>query len=215
MKGKKSILIVDDHQVVREGLKKILEHHGSYHVCGDASGPDEAINIIAEKSPHLVLVDISLGSNATGIDLVKACSDRFPGVKTAVLSMHDEKVYAERALKAGARGYIMKQSSHEVILEAISYILQGNIYLSREMSSHVLNRIYSSSDTSDPLALLSDRELEIFKLIGEGLSTSSIASKLNISTNTLQSHRRRIKEKLSLETSAELTHRAIQWSSIV
>jgi DNA-binding NarL/FixJ family response regulator len=208
------IVIVDDHPIVRQGLKELIERDKDILVCGDAGDTKGAIRVIAKHEPDLALVDISLNGTSSGIDLIRAIRDRFPAIKTLVLSMHDELTFAERAIRAGAGGYIMKKEATRNIIQAIRKVMQGGIYLSEEMSGRIINKLlHANPDAVDmTIEKLSNKQLDVFQLIGKGFKTGEIAKKLNISANTVESHRRHIKEKLGLNNSAELTHHAVQWS---
>ncbi len=211
------ILLVDDHPVVRKGIRSIFAGEASIEICGEAEDGNTALRLINSHHPDLVIVDIELKGAINGIELVRAVKERFPKIKTLVISMDDGTVYAERAIKAGARGYIAKEEASESILTAIHSVMQGNLYLSSEISNKIaLKHIYGSAPNEefDYPSVLSNRELEIFKLIGKGYKRSEIARKLNLNINTIESHRRKIKEKLNLESSAELTKAAVQWNSL-
>ena len=164
--------------------------------------------------PDLAIVDISLESEASGIDLIKTLRDRYAGIKTLVLSMHDENVYAERALRAGARGYVAKKEAPAVIIEAIRTVMKGEPYLSGRISIKIIDRLFQGKDTGEQSMpeLLSDRELEIFRMIGNGMGTGDIAKKLHISVNTIESHRKKIKDKLGIQKGSELVKAAVQWA---
>jgi len=184
---KKNIFIVDDHSIVRQGLRKLIELEEDLVVCGEAGSASEAVRLIADAGPDLVIVDISLDNDSSGIGLVKALKDRFPGTRSLVLTMHDEALYAERSLRAGARGYVMKKQAHADIITAIRTILKGDIYLSGDISARIIDRMFLGTDRGlvPPMEQLSDRELEILYLIGNGFRTGEIAAKLGISINTI------------------------------
>lgn len=209
---KARILIVDDHPIVRRGLIQLIGHDPDLVVCGEAEDAHGALAAIAENAPDLAVVDISLkGSN--GIDLLKQIRSRFPRLKVIVLSMHDEALYAERALKTGAKGYIMKQEAPEQILGAVRTALDGEVFVSERMKRRLLQRMVGQPvpASGSPQALLSDRELEIYELIGRGLGTRRIAESLHVSVKTVETHRAHIKEKLHLESGSELVRHAVQW----
>ncbi len=208
------IVIVDDHPIVRQGLKELIERDKDILVCDDVGDTKSAIRAIAKHEPDLALVDISLNGTSSGIDLVRAIRERYPKIKTLVLSMHDESIYAERAIRAGARGYIMKKEATRNIIQAIRKVMEGDIYLSEEMSGRIIDKLLHAGpeDVDTHIEKLSNKQLEVFRLIGRGFKTGVIAKKLNISVNTVESHRRYIKEKLGLKSSAELTRLAVQWS---
>ncbi len=212
-KKKKRILIVDDHPIVRNGLSLLINQEDDLVVCGEADNADKALALISELKPHLALVDISLqGSN--GIDLTKAIRLSYPETSVLMLSMHDESLYTERALRAGARGYIMKQEPPETVLDAIREVLSGGLHLSGNMKSRMLRELVdgvSFDESKTGIEKLSDRELEIYELIGRGLSTRKIASTLGLSIKTVDTHREHIKHKLGLKNATELVHHAIRW----
>jgi DNA-binding NarL/FixJ family response regulator len=205
------ILIVDDHPLVREGLTMRLSMQPDLQVCGAAASEDEALSLVNTLSPDLVLIDISLKSG-NGIDLVKQIKSRHPSVKMLVVSGFNESLYAERALRAGALGYLHKQESSEKLLDAVSTVLSGKRFISAAMSERLLNQaIGAAAAAGSPIERLSNRELEVFRLIGEGLSTGAIAERLFISPHTIDTHRENIKRKLSLAEAGELTRTAVQW----
>ncbi|MDA1049200.1 MAG: response regulator transcription factor [Planctomycetota bacterium] len=207
------ILIVDDHALVRLGLAQLISDEPDMEVCGDASDADEALAKVKELQPHLVILDISL-QRGNGIELTKCLKARHPNVKVLISSMHDESLFAERALRAGALGYINKQEATDKVIGAIRQVLDGQIYLSSEMTNHLLHRLGNHRDElleRPSLESLSDREWEVFELIGRGLATRQIAKQLHLSIKTIETHREHIKEKLALTSGAELTRHAIQW----
>lgn len=212
--AKQRILIVDDHPVVREGLVRLLNKDERLDVCGDAADHVEAMAKLAALKPHLVIVDISLGG-VNGIDLTKEIRHRYPKLRILILSMHKETLHADRALRAGANGYIMKHESGDKLLEAIHQVLDGHIYVSKAVSDMMLQQVSQAKDTDDPaqsfVHTLSDRELEIFQLIGQGYGTRQIADALNVSIKTVETHRQRIREKLNLNNTFELIQHAIHW----
>lgn len=209
------IMIVDDHPLVRQGMKKVIEREQDLTVISEAGSAEEAIRNISHEEPDLAIVDISLESEASGIDLIKALRDRYARIKTLVLSMHDENVYAERALRAGARGYVAKKEAPGVIIEAIRVVMNGELYLSSRISMKIIDRLFQGKEGGGEsmTEVLSDRELEIFRMIGTGMSTGDIAKKLNISVNTIESHRKKIKDKLGIQKGSELVKAAVQWVS--
>jgi DNA-binding NarL/FixJ family response regulator len=206
------ILIVDDHPVVREGLAVRIAGQPDLEVCGEASEVAEALDRVETTAPDLVIVDLSL-KGGHGIELIKQIRARYDRVKMLVASMHDEKVYAERALNAGAMGYINKQELPDRVLDAIRQVLLGKIYLSTPMTERVLRRLAVAPGQAgvSPVTSLSDRELEVFELIGRGLKTAQIASRLHLSVKTIETHREKIKAKLNVETGTELGYLAVQW----
>ncbi|MBN2159451.1 MAG: response regulator transcription factor [Spirochaetes bacterium] len=207
------IIIVDDHPLVRQGMKKVIEKEQDLAVIGEAGSAEEAIRLINQQEPDLMIVDISLESEASGLDLIKALRERYPRIKALVLSMHDENIYAERALRAGGRGYVAKKEAPSVIIDAIQTVMKGELYLSSRISMKIIDRLFQGRETSSESIseLLSDRELEIFQMIGNGMGTGDIARQLNISVNTIESHRKKIKEKLGIQKGSELVRSAIQW----
>jgi DNA-binding NarL/FixJ family response regulator len=207
------IIIVDDHPLVRQGMKKVIEKEQGLSVISEAGSAEEAIRCISQEEPDLAIVDISLESEASGIDLIKAMKERYGKVRVLVLSMHDENIYAERALRAGARGYVAKKEAPAVIIQAIRTVMNGELYLSGRISMKIIDRLFQGreSGTGSLPEILSDRELEIFRMIGGGMSTGDIAKKLNISVNTIESHRKKIKDKLGLQKGPELVKAAVQW----
>ena len=212
---KAKIFLVDDHPLVREWLGNLIEKHPDLSVCGEAEDAPTALEAIAELQPDLAIIDLSLG-NSSGIDLIRSIRSSFPDVAMIVLSMHDERVYAERAIRAGARGYVMKRESTKKIIDAIHQVLKGNLYLSKEMTELLVEKLISSDpgNVGLPLAQLSDRELEVFKLIGQGYEINEIAKVLNVNNKTVHTYSTRIREKLKLESSAELLREALRSAEI-
>lgn len=206
------ILIVDDHPLFREGLRQMIDRTPELLVCGESPDAPEALRAVVELKPDLVLVDISLeGSN--GIDLIKNLKARHEDLPILVVSMHDESLYAERALRAGAMGYVMKHESTKVVKAAIFKVLAGDMFLSDKMSSSMLAKLMHGKHEPpvSPIQKLSDRELEVFQMLGQGKGTRQIAEELNLTIPTINSFRLRIKEKLQLKSSTELVLHAIQW----
>lgn len=211
--GEARVFLVDDHPIVRQGLALLIDREADLTVCGEADGGFPALQAIFELHPDIIVLDIALhGPN--GLELLKTVRLRDPGLPVLVLSMHDELTYAERALRAGANGYIMKQEATEKLLIAIRRILRGEVYLSDRLTNRILHRFVRGSAPSvdSPLSNLSDRELEVFRLIGEGHATRQIADELHISIKTVESYQAHIKEKLSLRSARELLQHAIKWS---
>lgn len=209
---KHQILIVDDHPIVRQGLAEMINQESDLAICGTAEDVHRALELVERAKPDLVVVDVSLkGSN--GIELLKNIKIRFPRMLVLVLSMHDENLYAVRALRAGAAGYIMKQEATEKVLHAIHRVLGGEIYLSDRMERKMMHQLVGgrAARTGSPIEDLSDRELEVFGLIGQGHGTRQIAEELHLSIKTVESHRAHIKEKLNLRNATELVQHAIQW----
>ena len=210
---KRRVFIVDDHPIVRQGLAPLINREPDLAVCGDAEDAGSALRRIEEIKPDLAVVDISL-NGPDGLDLLKSIRTHDANLPVLILSMLDESLYAERALHAGANGYIMKQEATERLLVAIRRILAGEIYLSERMSNRMLHRFAAGGPvgSQSPIAELTDRELEVFRLIGEGRGTRQIAEELHISVKTVESYQAHIKEKLSLKNARELVQRAIQWT---
>ena len=207
------VMLVDDHPIVRRGLRDVLESAEDIRVCGESANADDAISQIGDSRPDVAVVDIMLEGTVNGIDLVKTVSERYPEIATLVLSMHDESIYAERAIKAGARGYLMKDVAPRNIIEAIRTVSRGELYLKEKLSAVILDKVINRNAAARaiPADRLTDRELEIFDLIGNGYSIKEIARKLDLSIYTIASHRRNIKEKLMIENFSDVTKKAIQW----
>jgi DNA-binding NarL/FixJ family response regulator len=211
--ARSTVFIVDDHPIVRQGLALLINREPDLAVCGDAEEACSAMQRIGETQPDLIVVDISL-NGPDGLDLLKTIRSRDANLPVLILSMLDELLYAERALRAGASGYIMKQEATERVLIAIRRILGGEIYVSDRMANRMLHRFVGGNQEAErsPIAELTDRELEVFRLIGEGHGTRQIAEELHISVKTVESYQAHIKEKLSLKNARELVQRAIQWT---
>lgn len=207
------ILIVDDHPLVRESLKKIIQGEPDLVVCGEAEDREQALEIVSATGPRLVIVDLTL-KNSHGLELVKDLRERFPEVQSLVLSMHDEMIHAERAIRAGARGYITKYEAPARILQAIRKILGGEIYWSEKAAARVASRIARAAPTTTKFDLLTDRELQVFQLIGSGQSTRQIAATLHIDVSTVETYRARIKEKLNIDSGLDLVRHAINWANM-
>jgi DNA-binding NarL/FixJ family response regulator len=211
--AKKRILVVDDHPIVRQGLALLINREADLLVCGEAEDAMGAMHVLASAKPDVLIVDLSL-SGPDGLDLLKNIRITHPALPVLILSMHDELIYAERSLRAGANGYIMKQVATEKVLVAVRRILAGEIYVSDRIANRMLKHYITGSGTtrSSSIADLSDRELEVFRLIGEGHGTRQIAEELHISVKTVESYQAHIKDKLSLRSSRELMQHAIQWN---
>ncbi len=208
---KNKIVIVDDHPMFREGIAQFINRERDLEVAGEASSADEAMTLLENAEPDLMVVDITLKSS-NGLDLIKNLKSRYENLKVLVISMHDETLYAERALRAGARGYIMKQEVAQNIMTAIRRILDGKVYLSEAMMEKMLEKkIQGVPSEKSAVSLLSDRELEVFQFIGEGVPTSDIAKNLHLSVKTIETYRANIKTKLNLKNNTELVRHAIQW----
>jgi len=209
---KRSVFIVDDHPLVREGLTNLVNGQSDLTVCGEAKDSAEAIAGIAKERPDVAIIDISL-TNESGLELIKNMVKQFPQVAVIVLSMHDEALYAERALRAGARGYVMKHETSKSVLASIRRVLAGDIYVSELIVNGMALRLTSArrSVAASPLERLSDRELEIFQLLGQGRTSSEIARDLNLSLKTVQAYCARAKEKFGVTSLTELLRAAIRW----
>jgi DNA-binding NarL/FixJ family response regulator len=210
---KKRIFIVDDHAMFRDGLQQLIDREADLTVCGDAAEATKALEGISKSEPDLVIVDISL-SGKSGIDLIKAIKDEYEDLPVLVVSMHEESLYAERALRAGAMGYVMKQEPAKVVKTAIRKVLAGDMHLSEKMASSVISKFMRGTDElpPSPLEKLSDRELEVFRMLGLGRGVRQIAEEMGVTIPTINSFRNRIKEKLQLSSSTEVMLHAIHWS---
>ena len=210
-RAKKTVFVVDDHPLLRQGLALMIDRETDLMVCGEAEEAQAALKEIAALKPDILIVDISL-KGPDGLDLLKNLRALYPDLPVLILSMHDESIYAERALRARANGYIMKQEATEKVLVAIRRILAGEIYLSEKMANKLLHQYISGAALSENsrLSVLSDRELEVFRQIGEGRSTRQIAENLHLSIKTVETYQAHIKDKLSLRTGRELVQHAIQ-----
>ena len=209
--GKTRILMVDDHPIVREGMSKFLNLQENLHLCCESSNADEALAAMSACIHALAIVDISL-NGGSGLDLIKSLKHRYPELKILALSMHDESLFAERALRAGANGYLMKQEGTANILLAVHQVLAGNIYLSAAMHDGIAQQLIAPQRVStSPISGISEREFEILYLIGLGFGTRQIAQRLNRSIKTVETHRANLKEKLQLKSSRDLVRFAIQY----
>lgn len=209
-----SIMIVDDHPIVANGIQQLIDREPDMKVIQSVQDAESAIRFIEKLTPDLLVVDISLKGSTNGIDLIKSLKKRYPKIKSLVLSMHEENLYAERAIKAGAKGYIMKNDLTDNIVKAIRSILSGNLYLSETITSKLLNHMVNEEEEKDDeteIKKLSDREFEVFQFISKGVKTSDIAKEINISVKTVEAHKLRIKNKLNLKSSTELNKYAIEW----
>jgi DNA-binding NarL/FixJ family response regulator len=212
-KPRARVLIVDDHPAVREALALRIGRQPDLEVCGEAADTSEALRLIADAEPDVAVVDITL-KTGNGIDLIKRIKDRNSDVRILVWSMHSESLYAERALRAGALGYVNKDQATDRIVEAIRRVLEGKIYLSETMADRLLRRAVAGQRREaaySPLAALANRELEVFRLIGEGLKTADVAGRLHLSIKTVETYRDRIRQKLALDDGTALVHYATQW----
>jgi DNA-binding NarL/FixJ family response regulator len=210
--AKKTVLVVDDHPLMRQGLAMLINQQQDMQVCGEAEDAQAAIHAIAELHPDILILDISL-NGPDGLDVLKNIRTFNPDLPVLILSMHDEAIYAERALRARANGYIMKQEATEKVLVAVRRILNGEVYLSERMSNKMLQQYIGGAPSmiQSRIASLSDRELEVFRMIGEGRGTREIAEELHLSIKTVETYQAHIKEKLALRSGRELIQHAIQW----
>lgn len=213
IKENKRIIVLDDHPIVRHGLVKLIEDEDGLEVVAEADNAGDALDLIREHKPDLVVVDLSL-KDVSGLELIKQVKSEFEEVvRMLVVSMHDEKIFAERALQAGASGYLHKEEAQKCAVEAIIAVLKGRIYLSRGMMDRFVKRAVNrdSSEVTSTIDTLSDRELEVFELIGRGLNAKRIAEKLHLSPKTVETYRQHIKRKLTLADNSELATRATEW----
>jgi len=209
--ARKRLLILDDHPMMREGLAQLINNESDLTVCGEAGTGLEAIDLVAKQKPDLVLADISL-PDKSGLEVIKELQAFHPDLEVLVISMHEESLYAQRVLRAGARGYIMKQEGGKKLMEAIRRVLGGQIYVSEKMSSTLLESLSGQTGKSkSPIGELSDREFEVLQLLGQGKGTSEIAAQLHLSVKTVDAHRANIKRKLNLQSASELMRYAVRW----
>ena len=206
--NKAKVLLVDDHAIIREGMAMLINREPDMQACCEATNMEQALNANRRCAHDIAIIDISLAQES-GLELVRRFQHLFPGLYMLVLSMHDESIYAEPALKAGAHGYLMKQSATDVLLLAIRQVLQGELYVSDQMRSRMLKKMMSGAKDDTPVGNLSPAELEVMHLIGLGLGTSEIAEKLSRSIKTIESHKANIKKKLDLDSGSQLTLFAI------
>ena len=214
---KARVMLVDDHPIVRQGLANLIEDEEDLTVCAQVESAEGALAAMETSRPDVIVIDVALGERS-GLELVKDVRARWPEMPMLVLSMHDELLYAERSLRAGARGYIMKQEATEKVMEGIRKVLDGELYVSERMAARLMSRAVSdrggasSGEKLNPLSRLSDRELEVFTMIGHGLGTREIAQRLILSIKTVEAHREHIKEKLNLKNGNELMRFAVQYT---
>jgi DNA-binding NarL/FixJ family response regulator len=211
-KAKRAVFVIDDHPIVREGLVQLINREADLVVCGHAEDAYGALKAMESLKPDIAVADISL-KGVDGIELIKNLKMRIPDLPVLVLSIHDESLYAPRALRAGARGYIMKQEATENVLVALRRVLNGEIYLSERMANKMLQQLVGIGSATGRFSIdrLSDRELEVFRLIGQGHGTRRIAEELRLSIKTVESYREHIKDKMTLHDASELVQHAIQW----
>jgi len=212
MSQKIKVLLVDDHPLVREGLVNLISQQADLQICGEAGNEPQALELIRTVQPNVAIVDISLESGS-GIELIKSIKAMFPAVTVLVLSMHDESLYAERALRAGARGYIMKREAAKKVIQGIRSVLAGQLYVSDKIAALMAEKFIEgrTAASTSPIEQLSNRELEVFQLLGLGHSTRQIADHLHVGFKTVQAYCARIKEKLKLANATELLREAIRW----
>lgn len=206
------IFVVDDHPVMRRGYAYLINAEMDLEICGEADSARDALDKFPDAEPDLMIVDLTL-KGMGGLELIKRLQTQHPDLPVLVISMHDESLYADRALRAGARGYIMKSEVESVVVKAIRHILEGGVYVSDALSTKILLRYTGATpgEGNSPLDQLSDRELEVFEYMGRGFTTREIADKLALSPKTIDSYRTRVKEKLAIDSNAELMRRAVMW----
>lgn len=206
-------MLVEDHPVVRHGLANLIDDEPDLTVCGGAESSRQALELISQLRPEIVVIDIALGEDS-GLELIKQIHNSHPNLPILALSMHDEALYAERALRAGAKGYIMKKEAMDKVMTAIRSVLAGEIFVSQKMASRMVNKLIGGdrAKTGSALETLSDREFEVFNLIAQSVGPTEIAQRLNVSVRTIETHREHIKEKLGLRNGAELTRYALEWA---
>ncbi len=213
MTQKIKILLVDDHPLVREGVANLISQQPDFEVCGEAASEPQALQLIGSLQPDVAVVDISL-ENGSGLELIKSIKAMHPGVAMLALSMHDESLYAERALRAGARGYLMKREAAKKVIQGIRAVLAGQLFVSEKIAAQMAEKFVAGGTptSATPAEQLSDRELEVFQLLGRGLSTRQIADHLHVGFKTVQAYCARIKEKLKLANATELLRAAMHWN---
>jgi DNA-binding NarL/FixJ family response regulator len=206
------IFLVENHPIVRQGLTQLINQEGDLEICGEAETPKQALEVVDALHPDLAIVDLALKSSS-GLDLIKAFRAQMPSMSVLVLSMYNEDLYAERALRAGALGYVMKQEATETLLEAIRCVLQGEVYVSQRLARRIVqNLVTAASGTgTNRLKRLSDRELEVLRFVGEGYTTRQIAEALHLSIKTVETHRAHLMDKLQLANATELMRYAMSW----
>jgi len=211
-RGKARIFLVEDHPIVREGLTMLIGGEGDLAICGSAGSVRETMPLVRKLKPDAVVVDITLG-DGNGLDLIAELHEFDPKLPILALSMHDEAVYAERAMRAGAKGYIMKSEAMDKVRSAIRRVLGGEIYVSEKMTARMLQKLVNLREASSPLDALTDREFQVFRMLADDLGPTEIAKRLSVSVKTIETHREHIKDKLELKSGAELKRFAMQWSS--
>lgn len=210
---KRKVFIVDDHPIVRQGLAQMIQAEADLCVCGESERGEGVVRTLESAKPDIIIVDLTL-KDMSGLDLIKEIAATPPSTPVLVLSMHDESLYAERALRAGAKGYVMKEEAADKVVAAIRKVLKGELYVSEKTTSRLLNRALGAPGDfkGSPVELLSDRELEVFRLLGQGYSTRRIAERFGRSIKTVEIYRANIKHKLNLRDAAELIHCAVRWA---
>jgi DNA-binding NarL/FixJ family response regulator len=211
--GRVRILIIDDHSLMRRGLRELIDRERDLEVCGEAESARTALDLLEQIEPDVVIMDLTL-TDLHGLDLIGQVKNRYPDVRIVVLSMHDEKLYAERCLRAGASGYVQKRDAPEKVIRAIRSVLAGQVYVSDDLAHQILRRIVDQqqSPESSPFARLSDRELQLLELIGQGMTTREIADHLHLSVKTVHTYRENLKAKLDLENVYQLVRFAVAWT---
>jgi DNA-binding NarL/FixJ family response regulator len=205
------VFLVDDHSVLRQGMRRLLELEKDFEVCGEAESSFEALKGLPASKPDIALVDLGL-KEMGGLDLIKTLKERLPKLPILVMSMFEESLYAERAIRAGAKGYIMKHEPADKVIAALRHVVTGHTYLSEAMSERMLDLLSGATITVSPVDVLSDRELEVFRILGRGLKPSEVAGELNLSVKTVETYRDQIKIKLKLANASELSQYAIAWA---
>ncbi|MBI9019720.1 MAG: response regulator transcription factor [Verrucomicrobia bacterium] len=208
---KNKILLVDDHELIRRGLREFIEAESDFEVCAEAGTARDALLKCSAEGPDIALIDLSLGADS-GLELIKDIAVRFPDTKMLVVSMQDEKLYAERVLRAGASGFVGKDVQPGQLVEAIRCVLSGKLYASDAVVQRIMQSVRGQAAGTSPVAALSDRELAVFESIGKGVGTASIAEMMSLSVKTIETYRARIKSKLNIGSSAELVQYAVQWT---
>jgi DNA-binding NarL/FixJ family response regulator len=210
---KSRVILVEDHPVVRHGLAALIDDEPDLAICGLAESGGDALKLISQMKPDVVIIDIALG-HESGLELIRQVHETWSSMPILALSMHDEALYAERALRAGAMGYIMKKEAMDKVMNAIRRVLAGDIYISERMASRMVHKLIDrpGGKPGSPLEQLSDREFEVFNLIAQSIGPKEIAQRLSLSVKTIETHREHIKEKLGLKSGAELTRFALEWS---
>lgn len=210
--AKKKVLLVDDHPITRQGMRMMIGQAGGFEVVGEADNAAQAMELAAKLNPDIAIVDITLRT-ANGIELTKNLRAHSPELLVLIVSMHDEELFAERALRAGAKGYVMKHEASERVVQALQRLVNGEIYVSERVQARMLSRLANQrgGEIVSPVETLSDREMEVFQLLGNGYATRQIAERLNLSVKTIDSYREHLKLKLNLESGADLVRYAIQW----